>query len=167
MTNPLPPDKPSEPTWPISPPGQPPPVVAPYYPSMQDPPPLDQQRDNPYGQVGAPQPYEPQPSYEYGYGQPGYGQPVYVNPNPTNGLAIASLVCSLAGLLTFISAPVGAILGHVARRQIKESGGQGDGMALAGIIVGWCVTGLYLCGCGIYLVLIFGVISSAGVSTGT
>jgi len=75
----------------------------------------------------------------YGYPPYGYGYPA---PAPTNGLAIASLVCSLAGLAVGISAPVGAILGHVARRQIRERGEQGDGMALAGIIVGWILTGL-------------------------
>ena len=61
---------------------------------------------------------------------------------PTNGLAIASLVCSIAGVATCVSAPVGAVLGHVARRQIRERGEAGDGLALAGIIVGWILTGL-------------------------
>jgi hypothetical protein len=63
---------------------------------------------------------------------------------PTNGLAIASLVCSIAGVATCVSAPVGAVLGHVARRQIRERGEAGDGLALAGIIVGWVLTGLLL-----------------------
>jgi hypothetical protein len=67
-------------------------------------------------------------------------------------MAIASLVCSLAGLVTCISAPVGAILGHVARRQIRERGEGGDGMALAGIVVGWILTALGIVGCGIYVV---------------
>jgi tetrahydromethanopterin S-methyltransferase subunit E len=31
----------------------------------------------------------------------------------------------------------GAILGHVARRQVKTRMEAGDGMALAGIIIGW------------------------------
>jgi hypothetical protein len=44
--------------------------------------------------------------------------------------------------VTCISAPVGAILGHVARRQIRERGEGGDGMALTGIIVGWVTVGL-------------------------
>jgi hypothetical protein len=39
---------------------------------------------------------------------------------------------------------VGAILGHVARRQIRDRGESGDGMALAGIITGWIATGLAL-----------------------
>lgn len=39
---------------------------------------------------------------------------------------------------------IGAILGHVARRQIRDSGEAGGEMALAGIIVGWVATGLFV-----------------------
>jgi hypothetical protein len=184
MTNPQPPENPSEQTWqqPSSPPPPPPydptRLDAPSYdPSAYTPPgysPPEPQAYVPpqpaYGQPAYGQPAYGQPAYEqqaYGqqaYGQPAYGQPVYVNPNPTNGLAIAALVCALGGLLTFISAPVGAILGHVARRQIKERGGQGEGLALAGIIAGWTITGLYLCGCGIYFAFIAAWISNNAVS---
>lgn len=107
-----------------------------------------------------------QPGYDPGYpvsGQPvpqGYAAPTYPGygyppPSPpTNGLAIAALVCSIAGLATCISAPVGAILGHVARRQIRERGEGGDGMALAGIIIGWILTGLLLLVIAFYVVII-------------
>jgi len=62
-------------------------------------------------------------------------------------MAIASLVLSLLGFLTVISAPVGAVMGHIARRQIRQTGEEGEGMALAGIIIGWAITGLALVGC--------------------
>lgn len=71
---------------------------------------------------------------------------------PTNGMAIAAMVISIVSLAgmciwgpaaIFIS-PVGAVLGHISRRKIKESGEQGDGMALAGIIVGWVGVALSL-----------------------
>lgn len=95
-----------------------------------------------------------QPGAPYGgYGYPGYGPPMVGPGQPTNGLAIAALVCSLAGLVTCISAPVGAVLGHVARRQIRERGEGGDGMALAAIIVGWILTVLFVLGCGAYAAL--------------
>jgi hypothetical protein len=42
--------------------------------------------------------------------------------------------------ITFIPA---IILGHMARRQIRKSGEQGDGMALAGLILGY-VGGVWL-----------------------
>jgi hypothetical protein len=34
------------------------------------------------------------------------------------------------------------ILGHIARRQIRETGENGDGMALAGLILGYVGIGL-------------------------
>jgi len=59
-------------------------------------------------------------------------------PNPTNGLAIASLACGIAqfafGPLPTIPA---IVLGHMARHQIKRTGEQGAGMALAGLLLGW------------------------------
>lgn len=102
-------------------------------------------------ETGAPPPMYPQAAY----GPPGYGYPSYPMPigRPTNGLAIAALVCSLSGILVGISAPLGAILGHVALRQIRERGEEGHGMALAGIIVGWVITGFYVIGCAFYLVM--------------
>jgi hypothetical protein len=55
-----------------------------------------------------------------------------------NGLALASFAC---GFAQFIFGPPAAIpaivLGHVARRQIKRTGEQGAGLALAGLILGW------------------------------
>ena len=78
-------------------------------------------------------------------GQPPYVVYAYPMRPPYNGLAIASLAVScgaiaLCGLLSI----VGAILGHMARKQIRETGEQGDGLALAGIIVGYAVSGLFL-----------------------
>jgi hypothetical protein len=74
----------------------------------------------------------------------------------TNSLAIASLVVSILGAVMLICygvgafvAAVGAILGHVARKQIREREESGDGMALAGVITGWIATGLGL----IFLIL--------------
>ncbi|MBV9098907.1 MAG: DUF4190 domain-containing protein [Frankiaceae bacterium] len=45
-------------------------------------------------------------------------------------MAIAALVCA------FVCSPLGIIFGFVARSQIRKTGQQGDGLALAGIIVG-------------------------------
>ena len=102
----------------------------------------------------APQPYYP-PQPGYAPGQP-YGQPTYVVSQPTNGLAIASMIVSILGF-----GPVGAIMGHIARKQIRERGEQGDGFALAGIIVGWVITGFWVLCCGFYAVG-FGMLGLAG-----
>ena len=110
---------------------------------------------NPYGGE-QPNPYggqQPPPSGGAPYGgYPGYG---YTPPKPTNGMAIASLVVSLAGLLTCgLAGAVGAILGHVAKRQIRARDQAGDGLALAGIIVGWVVFVLGVVGTILYVVFI-------------
>lgn len=51
-------------------------------------------------------------------------------------MAIASLVCSVFGLLCGIGSLVGVVLGFVALGQIKTTGQQGRGLAIAGIAVG-------------------------------
>ena len=72
--------------------------------------------------------------------------PVPVNVGPTtvapaakaNGLAVASLVFGFAQLMVGPAATVPAIvLGHMARNQIKQTGEQGAGLALAGLVLGW------------------------------
>jgi len=52
-----------------------------------------------------------------------------------NAFAIASLVCSVTWLYWFGSI-LGIVFGFIARKQIRERGEQGAGLALAGIIVG-------------------------------
>ena len=65
------------------------------------------------------------------------GMPV-VRPRGTNGLAIASLAC---GISQFMLGPLPTIpaivLGHMARHQIKRTGEDGAGLALAGLLLGW------------------------------
>lgn len=93
----------------------------------------------------------------YGYGYPQYGYP----PAPkTNSMAVASMVISIigaAGLCAYgvggLLGIVGAILGHVARRQIRDRGEAGDGMALAGIIVGWVALGIGILTIGALIVV--------------
>jgi hypothetical protein len=98
---------------------------------------------------------------------PAYGQtpaPGYYAP-PTNTLAIVAMVLSLAGLLTGITAIVGAILGHVAMGQIKRTGEGGRPLALTAIIAGWIITGLGLLiviGLIIFYVVLFATVGAAG-----
>jgi hypothetical protein len=59
----------------------------------------------------------------------------------TNRLAVASLVCGLGQLLAGFPAGIAAIiLGHMARRRIRETGEQGGGIATAGLILGYIGT---------------------------
>ena len=75
------------------------------------------------------------------YHQPGYYQAM-VPVTPTNGLAIGSLVCGILEFFTLGLAAVPAIiLGYHARGQIRHTGERGDGMASAGLILGWLAIG--------------------------
>jgi hypothetical protein len=72
--------------------------------------------------------------------EPGFGpSPSYAYPPAagTNPLAIVSLACSLLGLVILFPAVAGIICGHIARGQIRESGQNGAGLALAGLIIGY------------------------------
>jgi anti-sigma factor RsiW len=56
----------------------------------------------------------------------------------TNQMAVASLVCGLCQVFFWFVAGVPAIVfGHVARRQIRQTGEGGSGMATAGLIMGY------------------------------
>jgi len=56
----------------------------------------------------------------------------------TNGYAIASVAC---GIGQFVAGPLATIpaivFGHMARNQIRRTGEQGAGLALAGLVLGW------------------------------
>lgn len=57
---------------------------------------------------------------------------------PTSGVAVASLICGIAEFFTLGMAAVPAvILGHVARANIKRTGERGDGLAIAGLVLGY------------------------------
>ena len=69
--------------------------------------------------------------------RPSVGYPP-VPVNRTNPLAIASLVCGLCQFfLPFIAGIPAIICGHNARSQIRRTGEDGSGMALAGLILGY------------------------------
>jgi len=112
----------ADPGVPVSPygygqaPGYPPPTDSGYGPPPGYPPPAD-------------------PGYGYPVGGPQYA---YVPVRRTNGLAIASLVCSLVWL-GGVGSLLAVIFGFVARSQIKraEDHEEGNGLAIAGIIIGF------------------------------
>ncbi len=61
-------------------------------------------------------------------------------PRPTSGLAVASLVGGILGwtLMPVIGSLVGIICGHMARAEIRRDPRiEGDGMAIAGLVLGW------------------------------
>lgn len=142
-------------------------------------PPVDPQAPVNYPEYPPPYPRQPPPVPPYGYppppygGPPGHGGPMgyggppgypvpydpyqayQVGPSETNGLAIASLSTSVAGVVLGIPLAifcyigllipiVGAVLGAVALSQIKRTNQQGRGLAIAGIAVGAVTTAVLL-----------------------
>jgi hypothetical protein len=77
-----------------------------------------------------------------------------------SGLAIGSLVASILGLtfVPFVGSIAGLIMGYMAKRQIEESAGTlgGEGLAKAGIIIGWVGIGLTVVGVCIWLFVVLG-----------
>lgn len=61
-----------------------------------------------------------------------------------SGMAIASLILSVSGLLCGVTAIVGIVLGVIELGRIKkgESSAKGKGLAKAGVIIGAVVIGL-------------------------
>ncbi|MEU7821322.1 DUF4190 domain-containing protein [Catellatospora sp. NPDC049133] len=132
---------PAGPGSPVTPPMSAPPASV---PPMSAPPAAPQPYGDPYKSGD---PYAaPQPQYgQAPYGQQPYGG--YPPPRQQNSMALVALILSLVGLMTWITAPIGAIIGHSAMKQIRQTGEDGEGMAKAAIIVGWIITGLGIVGC--------------------
>jgi uncharacterized protein DUF4190 len=91
-----------------------------------------------------------QPYYQPAQYQPGpYQQPYpyqpYGPPRPTNGLAVASMVLGILWVY-WIGSILALVFGYVARDQIRRSGQGGDGMAVAGIVLGWIGVGFLILG---------------------
>jgi hypothetical protein len=81
----------------------------------------------------------------------------------TSNLAIISLIAGIVSwvLLPFIASLIAVITGHMAKKEIKNSNGMrsGNGMATAGLILGYVNLGLGLCVC-----LVVGVMLALGMS---
>jgi len=102
-----------------------------WYPPDQQPGYAPQPAYGPQPGYGAPAGYPAQPvGYGYGYGMAAV--------RTTNGLAIASLVLGLGQIFLWILSGIPAIIcGHIALSQIKRTGQDGRGMAIAGLILGY------------------------------
>ena len=104
-----------------------------------------------------------------------YGVSGYQAQPPTNTKATISLISGTLGLVlgllsfcvvgacslvfTVTGAIMGLILGYQARREITESGGteSGEGLATAGIVLGWINAGISL------LLVVFLILAVVGI----
>jgi len=83
----------------------------------------------------------------------------------TSNLAVASLCLGIASWVAIpLIGSIGAIItGHMARTQIRQSGGrmEGDGLALGGLITGYSSLVLSCLGAGVILLIVLGMIGAA------
>jgi uncharacterized membrane protein len=80
----------------------------------------------------------------------------------TNSLALASFICGIAEFFTFGLTTIPAIaLGHMARNQIRRTGEDGAGLALAGLLLGWAAVVLGVIAI-VALVVGFAVLAGSG-----
>lgn len=90
-------------------------------------------------------PYSPPPPYPsppYPQQQP--PQVIQIREQPTSGLAIASLVLGILGLVSGccsfgLPSILAVVLGHIALNELKLGTKRGDGLAKAGLIMGYIV----------------------------
>jgi hypothetical protein len=97
--------------------------------------------------------------------QPSQSPPAQYGPAETNGLAVASLVCGILGVvfpfIPLIPSILAVIFAGRGKRQIDSSGGlqTGRGLAIAGQVLGWV-------GIALVLVAILGLVALAAVFSG-
>jgi len=95
------------------------------------------------------------------------------NPSPytpyydtqTNALAVISLISGILSWLGVfgLGGLVAVICGHIAKNQIRDSGGRQtcDGLATAGLVLGYLNIGLTLLGLCLGILIVTGIISGA------
>lgn len=93
-------------------------------------------------------------------------QPQYIPGPPTSTLAIVSLVSAILSWFLFpiIGALVAVVTGHMARREIRDSLGakSGDGLAIAGLIIGYLNLVMYCVSFLIFILIFGGMIGLGG-----
>lgn len=90
-----------------------------------------------------------------------------VQPQTTSTWAIVSLLGGIASFIfiPFIGSLVAIISGYIAKKEIRQSQGLvgGDGLATAGLILGWINVVLALLICVLIVLMLTGVIGSIAI----
>ncbi|MGY3038488.1 hypothetical protein ACVWWQ_000075 [Rhodanobacter sp. TND4EL1] len=95
-------------------------------------------------------------------------QPSYRPAATTSSLAVVSLVFGILSwcLLPFVGALVAIVCGHLARSEIRRSPldhrMEGDGMAVAGMVLGYVQLGLCVLGVFLLMAMLFFGFAIAG-----
>ncbi len=92
-----------------------------------------------------------------------YARPPVPGPQ-TSTMAVLSLIAGIAGWLGVfgLGGLLAVIFGHIAKKDIRNSNGYttGDGMATAGLVLGYANLALSLLGLCLFLLMMVGVIGA-------
>ena len=95
----------------------------------------------------------------------GYPMPMYQPPATTNSLARASLLLGIAEFCTMGLTAIPAIIcGHLAKREMRLTTQRGDGMATAGLVLGYMAVAFW--GILIALAIVGAVVSASSGGVG-
>lgn len=115
---------------------------------------------------------------ETAYGAPMYGAPAqpgsayaastsWAAAPAQNVLAWVSFGLGLGGVMFGLLTSIPAIvLGHIARRQLRERREQGDAAALTGLISGYVISALWIVGIAAYVLFFVALFGAVAVSSG-
>ncbi|MFI5956508.1 DUF4190 domain-containing protein [Cryptosporangium sp. NPDC051539] len=113
------------------------------------------------GYGATPAPYHPNAGYQQQPGAWGAPAPVYPAygyrpPRKQNGKALAAMIVSIVSIVSCggLTGIVGALLGHSAKKEIRQTGEDGEGFATAGIVVGWIGFGIAMAYITVVIVVI-------------
>lgn len=84
------------------------------------------------------------------------------SPAGTNLMAVVAFGLSVLAVFVAPAALGGVVCGHIARQQIRQSGEQGDGWALAALILGYLLILVSLAGLllfGGFVLTMFGIMA--------
>ncbi|MFC4007529.1 DUF4190 domain-containing protein [Nonomuraea purpurea] len=113
-----------------------------------------------YGQLPPSGGFGGGPQQGYGYNPP--------QPRSTNGMAVASLVLGIIGLIFCgLTSIPGVILGHIALNKIKRTGEEGHGMAMGGLVTSYITVVLWILGWLIFGGLLLSMIGLSAAATST
>ncbi len=118
-------------------------------------------QENPSGPPQAPPPppiapQAPPPQYAAPPGASYPQRPAPPEPwKAKNWMGITSLVLSLMGLVTGISAIAGIVFGHLSLSAVKHGEADNRSVGLAGLIVGYVLTGLAIVALIFFLIFLF------------
>jgi hypothetical protein len=94
--------------------------------------------------------------------------PAFPATTQTNTMAVVSLATGIASwiVIPVVGGVVAVVTGHIARKEIRQSGEQGDGFAVAGLVLGY----LHLAAAALVILLLllvfFGVLGAIYMGAG-